>query len=61
MTFYVRITFEHDGERLWEMVGPFDRFHAELVCISYADTEYLYGLTWHRVLSARIVPAEMAA
>ena len=60
--FYVRIEFEHRGERLHEYVGPFDRYLAELVCVDFADAPFMYGLTPVRVLRARIVPAwEMAA
>jgi hypothetical protein len=53
--YWVRVEFEHNGERLHEMVGPFDRYFAELICVDYADQPYLYGETYVRVTRARIV------
>jgi hypothetical protein len=59
--YWVRVEFEHRGERLHEFVGPFDRYFAELICVDYADQPYLYGETYCRVTRARIVAAEEAA
>jgi hypothetical protein len=59
--YWVRIEFEHRGERLHEYVGPFDRYFAELICTDYADQPYLYGMEYCRVTRARIIPAEEAA
>jgi hypothetical protein len=59
--YWVRVEFEHRGERLHEFVGPFDRYFAELVCVDYADQPYLYGETYCRATRARIVTEEEMA
>jgi hypothetical protein len=59
--YYVRVWFEHNGERRYEDVGPFDRYFAELICTDYAEQPYLYGMTYCRDERAKIVRAEAAA
>ena len=53
--YWVRVVFTWHGERLHDFVGPFDRWLAELFCISFAEVPYRYGLDEVRVERARIV------
>lgn len=55
MRYGVRIVFTHRGERLHDVLGPFDRYYAELVITDMAGG-YMYGPTLVHVERARIVP-----
>lgn len=51
----VRITFDWQGDEVYELLGPFDRYFAELVCVDMAGG-YLFGITVVHVKRARIEP-----
>ena len=55
MIFGVRIHFEWQGQLVYEVLGPFDRYLAELVCVDMAGG-YLFGMTVVHVQRAMIVP-----
>lgn len=54
MRYGVRIVFTHQGERLWDILGPFDHYLAELVCVDMAGG-YMYGPSLVHVERALIV------
>ncbi len=51
----VHITFEEAGHRVYDILGPFDRYLAELMAVDMAGG-IMRGPRWVHVLSARIVP-----
>lgn len=53
--FAVRIWFTERGERVWDDLGPFDRYLAELVAVDMAGGIDRGG-TWTHVERALIVP-----
>lgn len=54
--FYVRIVFDWRGEEVYDLIGPYDRYLADLVCLSMADG-HLFGITVVHVKRAMVVPA----
>lgn len=56
MTWYVRIAYDVADGEVTEHVGPFDRYMAELVCISMAGGFASSG-RWVHVKRAKVVPA----
>lgn len=51
----VEIHFVWQGSEVYEVLGPLDRYFAELVCVDMAHG-YQFGMTWVHVLRAKVVP-----
>ena len=56
MSWGVRIVFAWQGAEVWDIVGPFDRYFADLVCLDYAEAPHRFGVSDVRVLRAMVVP-----
>lgn len=54
--FAVRIWFTHKGVRLWDDIGPMDRWYADVTCQGMAHLGWRYGPDWVHVERALIVP-----
>lgn len=60
MRYGVHITFEEYDAIVYDILGPFDRYLADLVAVDMAGG-IMRGPRWVHVLSARIVPWVEAA
>ena len=55
--FSVRVWFDWGGREVYEDLGPFDRYFAELMATSFPEMPYVFGLTEVHVKRSLIVPA----